>query len=300
MAPLRIAWSDTDRTPYLYTLRYAAAKRGLEVELIRAGYGDFPRILLNGACELIAENYYNLQTVRAKGIPLISVAAAVNQLNEKLIVRSSVQRLEDLRGEKIAIRGRHPTDFIDALWLKDAGLADQVEIVPVDENEVGRWSMWKKVADGTCAASFVTNLFVDQALAAGLKVLPIEPYGFLGNVVLTTHRDVVAARRSEILELVRAAFDTARLFKGDAATTLAILEREPMELMKIGDPPTLARVYEIIRDELAEAPVPLPASVSNFHRMLLDHAPELADYNPLLMWDLSFAQQVIEENVSKP
>lgn len=300
MAALRIAWSDTDRSPYLYTLKHAAAARGLEVDLVRAGYGDFPRILLDGGCEFIAENYYNLQTFRAKGLPLVSVAAAVNQLNEKLIVRPSVQRLEDLHGEKIAIRARHPTDFIDTLWFKDAGLADQVELVPVDEADVGRWSMWKKIADGTCAAAFVTNLYVDRAVAAGLKVFPVEPYGFLGNVVLTTHRDVLAAHRPEILDLVWSSFDTARLFKEDPATTLGVVRQEPMELMRIGDIRTLERVYEILRDELATTPVPLPSSISNFHRMLLDHSPELADYNPLLMWDLSFARQVLEESARQP
>jgi len=107
MAVLKVAWSDADRTPYLYTLQHAAAAYGLDLDLIRAGYGDFPRILLDGDCEFIAENYYNLQIFRSKGVPLVSVVGAVNELNETLIVRPSIRRLEDLRGEKIAIRGRH-------------------------------------------------------------------------------------------------------------------------------------------------------------------------------------------------
>lgn len=276
-------------------LKHAAAAYGLDLELIRGGYGDFPRILLEGGCEFIAENYYNLQTFRAKGVPLVSVASAENQLNEKLIVDPAVNQVEDLRGKKIAIRQRHPTDFIDTLWLQDAGLAGQVEVLLVDENEVGRWSMWKKVREGVCAAAFVTNLYVDEALAVGLKVLRVEPYGFLGNVVLTTKRDVLEARRTEIADLVRAAFDAARLFKEDAATTLGVLQQEPMTLMKIADAQAMKRVYEIIRDELAPMPVPLTSSIDNFHRMLLREHPDLAAYNPVLMWDFSFASQVALE-----
>ena len=295
MAVLKVAWSDADRTPYLYTLQHAAAAYGLDLDLIRAGYGDFPRILLDGDCEFIAENYYNLQIFRSKGVPLVSVVGAVNELNETLIVRPSIRRLEDLRGEKIAIRGRHPTDFIDTLWFQDMGLAEQVELVLVDENEVGRWSMWKKVQDGACAASFITNLYVDAALEAGLKVLPVEPYGFLGNVVLTTQRSLLEIRRADVLDLVRAAFDTARLFKEDAATTLGVLREHPTDLMRIPDAERLEQVYQVLREEMAAVPVPLPSSISNFHRMLLRDHPELKDYNPLLMWDLSFASQVFDE-----
>ena len=59
--------------------------------------------------------------------------------------------------------------------------------------------------------------------------------------------------------------------------------------------PAADPVNELIRDELAPMPVPLPASVSNFHRMMLPEHPYLADYNPLLMWDLSFASQAWRE-----
>src|SRR5207249_2689964 len=186
MAVMKLAWSDSDRTPYLFMLKHAAAARGLGLELVKGGYGDFPRILLEGDCDFIVENYYNLQTHCAKGVPLVSVACAENQMNEKLIVQPSINGLDDLRGKRIAIRNRHSTDLTDIQWIKDSGLADDLEIVMVDENEVGRWAMWKKVQDGTCAATFITNLYVDEALKAGLKVLPVEPYGFLGNVVLTT------------------------------------------------------------------------------------------------------------------
>jgi hypothetical protein len=52
----------------------------------------------------------------------------------------------------------------------------------------------------------------------------------------------------------------------------------------------MERIYRILSDELSEQPIPTAEGIANTRRMALPRMPELADFNPLVMWDLSFAR----------
>jgi ABC-type nitrate/sulfonate/bicarbonate transport system substrate-binding protein len=291
MSSLRVLYRDVDRTPYLYALRYTALKRGLDVELTQAPKGNrYGEFLIDGETDVLAENYWGLQSFRAAGRDFISLATAVCTLNEKLFVKSDVDHLEQLKGKRIAIRGVGPSQYIPKLWLKDHGFGVETEAVVISEKEVGRWGNWKKVIDGDCAGCFITNFYQDEPKAAGLKEFPIEPYGFIGNVTLTTTEALAHERHADMQRLVDAAHDASRLFKQNKEKALEIIAAEPMRLMNIDNDAELTRVYGILSDELSDRPVPSAAAISNTHRMRLQSNPELEHFNPMLMWDLSFAR----------
>jgi hypothetical protein len=161
------------------------------------------------------------------------------------------------------------------------------------EDEVGRWGNWRKVADGTCHGCFVTNLYADEAMAAGLKALEIEPYGFIGNVTLTTTQDIIERRPDAVDTLVAAAFAASELFQHDRAAALAIMRNGPQQMMNDEQHSAidLERTYEILRSELSAQPVPSPEGLVNTRRMSLPIFPELSNFNPLGMWDLTFAKR---------
>ena len=295
MSTIRILYRDYDRAPYLYTLQATAKRLGLDIVLTKAELGGrFPEFLLEGATEVLAENYWQLQALRAKGQPLVSVATAVSTLNERLFVHPSIRSIADLKGKKLAIRGVGPSQLIPGLWLKDQGLAGAVETVTVSEDEVGRWGQWKKVVTGECHGTFVTNFYQDEPRQAGLKELDTEPYGFIGNVTLTMLESFAAARRDDVLKLVEAAFDASRLFKHDPAAAMEVCMGEPAKLLKLDGRAAMERVYQILRGELSEQPIPTAEGIANTRRMALLRMPELADFNPLVMWDLSFARAALK------
>jgi len=110
MSTIRILYRDYDRAPYLFTLQATAKRYGLDLVLEKAELGGrFPEFLLEGSTDFLAENYWQLQALRAKGQPLVSLATAVSTLNEKLFVHPSVRAVGDLRGKKLAIRGIGPS-----------------------------------------------------------------------------------------------------------------------------------------------------------------------------------------------
>ena len=94
--------------------------------------------------------------------------------------------------------------------------------------------------------------------------------------------------------LVDAAFDANQLFRTDQTTALAIIEQECVDLLTehfdLPDRDSVVRLYELLRDEIAPDPVPTTAGILTAHRVGMKLSPDLAAYNPLLMWELSFAR----------
>lgn len=290
MERLRLLYRDYDRTPYLYTLRDRARARGVDLVLTKAELGGrFPEFLFEGATDLLGENYWGLQGLRAKGEPIVSLATAVSTLNETLFVAPDIASIDALSGRPFAIRGEGPSQLIAKLWLQDK--VRDAEPIVYSEKEVGRWGQWRKVVDGTCAGTFVTNFHAYKAAEAGLKALAIPPYGFIGNVTLSTTEAIARDRAGALGELVAAAFDAHEMFRTDFAGVLDICRGEPKELMEIDSEDELERVVGIIASELSPNPVPTPEGVANTWRMRLAKDPDLARFNPMIMWDLGFARR---------
>ncbi len=53
------------------------------------------------------------------------------------------------------------------------GLEKDVSTSIVEDKEVGRWGQWKKVVSNECVATFVSRLYLSEALHADLKVLTV-------------------------------------------------------------------------------------------------------------------------------
>jgi len=307
MDSLRLLYRDVDRTPYLFALRHCAKRLGLELEVLRYDMDrvsagptgqEWGEMLLSGGVDVIGENYWGLQSYRAIGRPVLCVASVVNVWTEKLIVAPGIESLDDLRGKRFALRSVGPQALLPKRWLADIGLASSVEVVTYPERETGRWGHWKKVADGECQACFMTNIYADRALGAGLRELPYEPYPFDGgNVTLTTTEATARGKPDALQALVDATFDTTALFKTDPHAVLAIMRKECADLLTehfgVLEEDRLEWLYGVLRDELADVPLPTPEGISNARRVRLGTAPELDAYNPMIMWELGFARRAM-------
>ena len=308
MDSLRLLYRDVDRTPYLFTLKACAERLGLKLELTRfdmmslASPGptglDWGELLLSGAVDAVGENYWGLQSYRAAGRPVLCLASNTSLWTEKLLVGPGIKSIGDLRGTRFALRSPGPQALLPKVWLADMGLASSVEVVTYPDQEVGRWGHWTKVASGECQACFLTNVYADRALAAGLTELPYTPYPFEGGNVTLTITEELAQRQPEAVQaLVDAAFDATAAFKSDPETVLAIMRTQCAQLLAENfgelDDDRIRRLYEVLRDELSDSPLPTPEGIASARRIRLGTAPELEAYNPMIMWDLGYARRAI-------
>ena len=225
MEHVKVLYRDDDRLPYLCAIQHCATRFGLDIELRQATGRAFGEVLEAGEVDVLAENYWGLQSFRAGGAPFVSLATSVSHLNEQLYVHPSVHRIEDLRGKRFAVRSIGPQQYITDLWLTDMGLADDVEQVIISEPDVGRWMHWKLVLEGEFHGCFVTNSYADAPREAGLPLIPTERYPFLGNVTLTATESFTKERAAVAQALVDAAFAATNLFRTDPETTTSIMRR---------------------------------------------------------------------------
>jgi ABC-type nitrate/sulfonate/bicarbonate transport system substrate-binding protein len=302
MAGLRLLYRDVDRTPFLFTLRQVARGHGLDLEYNRPAPGDtrWADRLEAEEIDVIAENYWGLQNNRAKGAPFVTLASVSNAMPERLMGDASIKSIADLTGKRMAVRQTGPQLLYPTMWLKDHGLLDVVTQQIYSERETGRWGHWQKVADGECHACFMTDLYLEKAIDAGLHVIPeADLLPFVGgNVTLTTTENLTARKRSELQTLVDSTFEAIDVFRTQPDTVLRIMREECLDLLKehfeIPDDQWLVNMHRLLAEELADTPVPVPEGLINAVRIQVDQEPHLRTFNPMLMWDLSFARNAMK------
>jgi NMT1/THI5 like len=273
---------------------------GIELELLSASARDaeWSERLEREEVDVITDNYWRLQVDRARGVPFVSIATASDVFPEDLFVHPSITSIDDLRGKKMAIRPVGPQFLFPRMWLADNGLDQDVDVVAYPESETGRWGHWKPVATGECHACFITDLYTDAPTAAGLKMLPLPRVPFAdGYVTLTTTEGIIGSKRTELQALVSAAFEASRIFVSDRAAVVDLMREECLpglgEHFELKNDHDLERLYEQLVEGMCSPPLPSADGIINAYRMQVDAAPEMRGFNPLLMWDLSFAREAM-------
>src|SRR3954453_14534869 len=197
---IRLAYRDNDRTPVIFCIREMARRHyDIDVEVVQIkATNEYEAALFDGACEVIIEHLEYLYDEAAKGKKIAFFAAPSKGGNLELVVPTGIERADDLRGGTLAVR-THGQPHAITSWLRMMCLDQQVGTVLVPDKEVGRWGQWKKVVSGECVAAFVSPLYLPQALAAGLKVLPVPDIPIVGHYAQACLADF-ARHRADLLE----------------------------------------------------------------------------------------------------
>ena len=297
---LRLLYRDVDRLPFLLTLRRAAQARGLDLVLARheqVGDEDWGEALKRGEVDAIAENYWALVRYRAAGEPFVTVASACNWWDEILFVSPDVRDINDLKGRKIAVRSTGPQRWFPHVFLDRMGLLEHTEAVVIPERDVGRMGYWKRVANGECAACFVTELYADAPRAAGLRELPYPPIAFNGgHIIPTTTEAFIERSPAAVQRLVDAMFDACELLNASLDNVAGAVRESAAELREhftIDGEADIKRLSKMFQDEIAPVPIPTLDGLKTALDIIRVRFPELRDFDPLIMWDLSFARKAL-------
>jgi len=293
MNSLTLAYRDDDRLPVILAIREMARRHyDLNVRVAKIKDGDkYEAALFNGGADVIIEHLEYLYEGAARGKKVSFLCAPSKGGGLDLIVAQTVSKIEDLRGKTMAVR-THGQPHAVTLWLRMMELENDVTIVLVHDKEVGRWGQWKKVVSGDAAATFMSPLYLPEALAAGLKVLHVPEIPIVGHFSQACRAEFAhenSALLSAYVKAVIHALVWLTLQSGDALASLAPALKRLMELPDDGE---LKRRFVSVVSDLKIRPYPTPQAIANTYEIATIEYPAAKGLNPLSLWDLHWVKEL--------
>lgn len=296
MRRLRLAYRDNDRTPVIFCIKEMAQRHyDLDVEVWQIeNTKEYEAALFNGSCDVIIEHLEYLYKEAAKGKRVTMFCAPSKGGGLELVVPSYVHGVTEFKGKTMAVRSSGQPHAV-SLWLRMMGMESEVRTLIVKDDEVGRWGQWKKVVSGECIATFISPLYLPQALAAGLKVLPVPDIPIIGHFAQACRFDF-GRKNSDLLgDYVKAVIHAIGLITLRKDEALEIVLGEPMKRMRIEDMKELERRFDSIARGLKTKPYPTPQALANTYEIATLEYPEAKGLNPLALWDLHWVKKLDDE-----
>jgi hypothetical protein len=292
MESLRLAYRDEDRTPVIFCIKEMARRHyDLDVEvLLIKSTKDYEAALFDNSCDVLIEHLEYLYPAAAEEKKVTMFCAPSLRRGMELVVPADVQSVEAFSGKKLAVRtsGR-PHQLV--LWLRMMGLESDMKIQMVGDDEVGRWNQWKKVVSGECIATFMSDLYLPNALAAGLKVLPVPDLPVVAHYAQACLSEFASENSDLLRDYTKAVIHAVCLMILRKEEALKIVAQEPMKRMKITDRRELERQFDSIVKLLQLKPYPTPQAIANTFEIATAEFGA-ADINPLTLWDLHWVKDL--------
>jgi hypothetical protein len=292
MPTVRLAYRDEDRTPVIFCIKEMAGRHyDLDVEvLLIKGTKDYEAALFDDSCDVIIEHLEYLYPAAAQGKKVVMFCAPSLGRGLELVVPAEVQSLEAFRGKKLAVRTSGRPHAL-MMWLRMMGLENHMKIQMVDDKEVGRWGQWKKVLSGDCIATFMSDLYLPNALGAGLKVLAVPDLPVVAHYAQACLSKFAREQAALLENYVKAVIHAVCLMILRPGDALEIAAGEPMRRMQITDRRELERQFHSIVKLLQLKPYPTPRAIANTFEIATAEFGA-ADINPLILWDLHSVKQL--------
>jgi hypothetical protein len=291
MQRLTLAYRDADRLPVICAIREMAKRHcDLEVRVVQIQNGEaYEAALFDGSADIIVEHLEYLYEEAAKGKKVTFFCAPSKGGGLDLVVPQGVQSVEEFKGKKMAVRS-HGQPHAVTLWLRMLGLERDVETVIVHDKEVGRWGQWKKVTSGECVASFMSPLYLPQALKAGLKVLSVPEIPIVGHFAQACLSEFARNNSDAMRDYVKSVLHALVWLTASPNEALAALGPELKAGMDIGDDAELKRRFGAVVSGLKIRPYPTPQAITNTYEIATMEYPEAKGLNPLSLWDLHWVK----------
>ena len=292
MPVVRLAYRDEDRTPVIFCIKEMARCHydvDVEVVLIK-GTKDYEAALFNHSCDVIIEHLEYLYPAAAQGKKVTLFCAPSLRRGLELVVPADVQNAEAFRGKKLAVRASGRPHAL-VLWLRMMGLENDMKIQIIGDDEVGRWGQWKKVVSGECIATFMSDLYLPNALAAGLKVLPVPDLPVVAHYAQACLSEFARENSDLLRDYTKAVIHAVCLMILRRDEALEVVSQEPMKRMKITNQRELERQFDSIVKLLQLKPYPTPQAIANTFEIATAEFGA-ADINPLTLWDLHWVKEL--------
>ncbi len=298
MDTVRVAYRDPDRTPVIHCIAEMAAKYyDLKVEVPRIYDGAaYESSIFDGSAEMICEHIeYLFQEEAQHGRRSIIFLCPSIRAEGHLVVRPDIKDVEDLKGKRIAVR-THGRPYAIRMRLRELGLEDHVEFVPVADADVGRWRQWTTLTSGDCAGTFITCQYMPPALEAGLRILPVPNFDVVGHFSHACSSEFARNNPDVLLRYVKASIHGVALMKLRRAEAIETVVRDSAPLIGLDqNRPEMERIYDCMVDGLQLKPYATAPAVTHTYEISLDEWPGGKGVNPLTVWDPHWVKQLDDE-----
>ena len=244
--------------------------------------------LLTGDIDMVSGNHHSLYARRAlHGEPFVHVAQVNNQWNQHwMVAKDGINKVADLKGKRVTINKRSGHPGLNLwLYLRQNGLEDgkDVQIIDGDRKAVERV---RHVMAGAFDATFIGAVDQVRAKKLGARVIDLPTFPMIEGVTLTTTTRYVNSHPDEISALLHGLVDAIHYFKTNRKGTLDIINKSCRDMLRVQSDEELETFYEEGASVLHRKPYPTPEAIQNVFQLGVKDTPEVAGFNPLVMWDL--------------
>jgi ABC-type nitrate/sulfonate/bicarbonate transport system substrate-binding protein len=288
---IRIFYRAPSHVPIWKVMEEAGflAKHGLEMEFgtlvdkrKRATEG-----LLTGDFDIVSGNHHSLYARRAlNGDPFVHIAQLSNRWNQHwMVAGDGINTVADLRGKRVVnakINGHMGLNVW--LYLRQNGLEDgrNVQLIDGDNKPMERV---RHVMSGVFDATFVGNIDQIRARKLGAHVVELPTFPMIEGVTMTTTTRYVSSHPEEVNAVMHAFVDAIHFFKTQRQDSLRILNN-CKDILRTQSEEELEAFYDERVREYQRKPYPTPEAIQNVFQLGLKDSPQIAGFNPLVMWDL--------------
>jgi ABC-type nitrate/sulfonate/bicarbonate transport system substrate-binding protein len=271
-------------------------KHGLQMEMgslegqrKRAAEG-----LKSGELDIVSGNHHNLYVRRAlNNDPYVHIAQSNNSWRENyLVMGKGVNGLQDLKGKKVVMDDFDGHTGLNVwLYLRQHGLEEGRDVELVEDGKKGA-ERAQEVMEGKFDATFIRAVDRLRALKFGARIIEVPSMAMIEGVTLTTTTTYVKNHEDEARSLIMALIDGIHFFKTHKADTLKVVKKHCSELLKMRDDEEWDCFYDNQSASLESAPYPSIDAIQNVFALGVKRNPEIKEFNPLVLWDLHYVQEI--------
>jgi len=241
----------------------------------------------DGTVEFVGGNHLSPYIRRPAGDRWVFLGQTVSLLNHRLVVRSDsgINRVSDLKGKKVATKGKHP-GLNTWLFIKQNGLLAECEV----EKAKGKYH-WEAVRDGEADAAFVTPPADLLSGRAGLKVIDVP---FLPMVWFTTVSSGLpfVEKHPEIVDrFLRGVCEGIAYFKTHRTESIKII-KEKYKAEGDMDDATASHLYDDLSRILQAKPYATIPAISNVYEISIEQDKAAEKTDPMALWDFHYLRRI--------
>ena len=264
-------------------------KHGLEAELVLLrGSGQSAQAIIGGS---ILGAPCTLTTVIGailSGADLVTVAHTVSGVQSKLLVRSDIQKPDDLRGKRIAVSGFGSLgDFLERYIIKKHGMDPVKDVILL---AVGTQpDRLQALFNGAVDAADLSHPADIQAERKGFRILwDAKQEVSYPSMSIVTRRKHTVDDRDSVMRMVKAHVEGIHLLKTNKDLSLKVLSK----YLKTNDRELLEGSYEIYRKDFISVPYPITQGLQPTYEYVAQQRPDVWNHKPEAFMDGSFIAEL--------